>query len=280
MSRNRERNRQQTQSQQDTQETFQSSTESTNLNEKVEILSTTTPPQQFEPGVDSDAVAKIADELETERASASAAFEAEAKAALDGIATAPRLPVSEQLADLYNQAAADLRAEAQAQPVEIPIGQVLPPAVPHDPYELPLSVSASSRLTVSELKHYIEKMSSRVRMPSEEGGALQGQLYHILVQAINTREEDFDVVFGLVTKMIRDNLEGVFSMTNVHRYTPYITLPSKTVAHFRYLVSVLTAMVDPTLRGPAARQTNLDQAFRTHNIKEAARQRVLNFFNL
>jgi hypothetical protein len=170
-------------------------------------------------------------------------------------------------------------AATPTEPVVIAKQTVLPPAIPVDPYQLPLSCSAGSRLTVQELREYVEKMSSRVRMPAAEGGQVQSGLYHILIQAINTRAEDFDATFGTVMRVIRDNLPGVFSMENMHRYTPHATLPSKTMAHFRYLLSVLTGLADPALRNETARQTSLEKAFRSMNIKEEARQRVLNFFN-
>jgi hypothetical protein len=166
------------------------------------------------------------------------------------------------------------------EPVAIPVGQVLPtPVIKVDPYQLPLSCSAGSRLTIEELKDYIRVMSAKVALPAAQGGQAQSQLYHILIQAINARAEDFDATFGLTIRLIRDNLSGVFSMEDMHRYTPHATLPAKTMAHFRYLLSVLTALADPALQAEGRRQTNLDKAFRTINIKEDARQRVLNFFN-
>jgi hypothetical protein len=170
-------------------------------------------------------------------------------------------------------------AVAPAEPVVIAKQTVQPLTIPVDPYQLPLSCSAGSRLTVQELREYVEKMSSRVRMPAVEGGQVQSGLYHILIQAINTRAEDFDATFGTVMRIVRDNLPTVFSMENMHRYTPYATLPSKSMAHFRYLLSVLTGLADPSLRNETARQTSLEKAFRSMNIKEEARQRVLNFFN-
>lgn len=166
-------------------------------------------------------------------------------------------------------------------PVEIPAATTINrPPVPHDPFELPLSCSTASRVTIQELKEYVTTMSGKNRLTPAVGGQAQSHLYHTLLQAINTPADDFDAVFGLSMKIIRANLSGVFSDVNVHRYTPHITLPAKLAAHFRYLISILTTLADPSLRQIAQRQINLDQAFRTSNIPEAARQRVLNFFNL
>jgi hypothetical protein len=171
-------------------------------------------------------------------------------------------------------------AAAPQEPVVIPAGRVLPPATLDDVDQLPLSCSPSSRLVIEELKHYIEKMSARVRMPVEEGGQMQMNLYHTLVQAINSKAEDFDAVFGLTMKLIRDNLKGAFSDENMHRYTPHVTMPSQRVAHFRHLLSTLTALADPASRQIALRQVNLAQTFHRAPIREDARQRVLNYFNV
>jgi polyhydroxyalkanoate synthesis regulator phasin len=173
-----------------------------------------------------------------------------------------------------------LQAGARKEPVEIPTGQVQPPAIPVDPYQLPLSASSSARLTIEELKDYIAKMSSAGRLSPDQGGQAQAHLYHTLVQAINTRAEDFEATFGLTMRLIRENLNGVFSFENMHRYTPHATLPGNKMAHFRYLLSALTALADPALRNQALRQTNMDKAFRVHGVKEDARQRVLNFFHV
>ena len=157
----------------------------------------------------------------------------------------------------------------------------LTPPVPNEPFELPLSASASARLTITEMKDYIAKMSSPSRMAPEVGGQVQAGLYHILIQAINTRAEEFDVVFGLVMKLIRANLNGVFSDTRVHRYTPHVTLPSTQAMSLRYLVNALTALADPSpaARTLAKRQINIEQALGSRQIKEESRQRVLAFFN-
>jgi hypothetical protein len=179
------------------------------------------------------------------------------------------IPADFDVKDLYTQAA-----------VEIKAGQVQPPAIPVDPHQLPLSASASARLTIEELKDYIAKMSSAGRLSPDQGGQAQAHLYHTLVQAINTRAEDFEATFGLTMRLIRENLNGVFSFENMHRYTPHATLPGNKMAHFRYLLSALTALADPALRSQALRQTNMDKAFRVHGVKEDARQRVLNFFHV
>jgi len=205
------------------------------------------------------------------------------------VKTAPVDPVTKGQVVDAEAAVANIRAAQEVlkevvvetkPPVEIPLGFAQPTPVMVDPHQLPLSASASSRLTIEELKDYIAKMSSRVRISTEQGGQVQSHLYHTLIQAINTRPEDFDVTFGLAMRLIRENLSGVFSMENVHRYTPHATLPAKSMAHFRYLLSVLTGLADPSLRNESLRQTNLDKAFRSFNIKEEARQRVLNFFNV
>lgn len=228
-------------------------TESANIAEKIEVIQAATP---------------TSSELQ----------EAHLNSVIDDVTDALAVEPPVSTAALYNAVAQEI---VEQKPVEIPVGQVLtPPPAPVDPYQLPLSVSASSRLTVDELKDYISKMSSKLRMTTADGGQVQSNLYHILIQAINTRAEDFDVTFGLAMKLIRDNLKGVFSMENMHRYTPYATLPAKTMAHFRYLLSVLTALADPSIAREAMRQTNLDRAFRSPGIKEEARQRVLNYFNV
>jgi hypothetical protein len=157
------------------------------------------------------------------------------------------------------------------------------PVFPASAYELPLGASGPAKMTILELKDYIEKMSSKVRMDHDTGGQIQGMLYHILIQAINTKAEEFDMVFGMVMKLIRDNMgpKGVFADENIHRFTPHVTLPSASAQHLRYLVNVLTALADPTalVRAAAKRQINIEQALSGKQIKEEARQRVLAYFN-
>jgi hypothetical protein len=166
------------------------------------------------------------------------------------------------------------------EPVTIPAGMAKVPPMPVDRFQLPLSCSPSSQLAIHELKDYIEAMSAKVTMPSERGGQVQMNLYYTLLQIINTRAEDFDAVFGLAMQLIQANLKGVFSDENIHRYTPHVVMPSKTIAHFRYLLSALTALAAPQSRQLALRHVNLAQAFQNPRIKEESRQRVLNYFNV
>lgn len=178
------------------------------------------------------------------------------------------------------------RPQASAAPAKpaqaaAPAPVVTAPRVPSDEFELPLSASGSARLVIQELKEYISKMSSKVRMTPADGGQVQTMLYHILLQVINTKAEEFDMVFGLTMKLIRANLNGAFSDTAVHRYTPHVSLPAAQAATLRYLVNVLTALADPTAeaRKIAMRQVNIEQALNSRVIKEEARQRVMAFFN-
>ncbi len=192
--------------------------------------------------------------------------------------------VGDELAEQIYGASAVLKEEPveapkAQEPVAIPAGQILPPAAINDVDQLPLSCSATSNLSIEELKHYIEKMNAKVRMPTDEGGQMQMNLYFTLVQIINSTAEDFEAVFGLAMKLIRDNLKGVFSDENMHRYTPHVSMPSQRVMHFRQLLSALTTLAVPETRNLAIRH-NLANAFGRAPIREDARQRVLNFFNI
>jgi hypothetical protein len=189
-------------------------------------------------------------------------------------------------ADTSTDAVAEQPAEPVAEaapapaPVEIPVGFAKALPVLDDPYQLPLSCAPASQIVIQELKDYIAAMSAKIRMPNDQGGQIQMNLYHTLMQIINTRPEDFDAVFSLAMKLIHDNLKGVFSDENMHRYTPHVSMPSKLMAHFRYLLSALTALAAPQTRQLALRQVNLAQAFQHPRIKEDARQRVFNYFNV
>jgi hypothetical protein len=157
------------------------------------------------------------------------------------------------------------------------VTQVAPPVV-SDPYQLSLGCSPAAHLTIAELKHYIEQMSARFRMANEEGGRVQSGLYHTLMQLLKTRAEDFDEVFTLALRIIKDNQTGVFSDANVHRYTPYVTMPSNKIAHMRHLINAMTALADPAIRKEAKRVTNTELAFPVQHLKEEERQRVLGHF--
>lgn len=161
-----------------------------------------------------------------------------------------------------------------------PLGSAVTEA-PSDAFELPLSASAAARMTITELKDYVSRMSSRVKLANTEGGQLQSMLYHILIQAINTPAEEFETVFGLTMKIIRANLDGAFNEINVHRYTPHVSLNATQAGQLRYLVNALIALAEPApeTRKIAMRQINIEQALAARVIKEEARQRVLTFFN-
>lgn len=201
----------------------------------------------------------------------------DAAVAAKAAAEAPKEEVKEEPA---KEAPAPV-VEKTPEVVVPPVTATPAPTAPTSEFELPLGVSASSRLVITELKDYIEKMSTKARLSAAEGGQVQTMLHHILIQAINTKAEEFETVFGMVMKLIRANLKGAFSDASVHRYTPHVALPPVQAATLRYLVNALVALADPSpaVRQIAKRQINIEQALGSRQIKEDARQRVLAFFN-
>lgn len=195
-----------------------------------------------------------------------------------------REPVPEDKGPGTDQPAADVKAEdpvATPAPTDAPVVIPTPvaptsvPPVPKDDRQLSLGCSPATRLTIDELKYYVEQMSGRVRLPNDEGGRIQSNLYHTLQQLVHTPTEDFTEAFGLGLRIIKDNLRGVFSEINIHRYTPYVNLPAAKAGHMRHLINALTALADPSIRKEALRVVNVDLAFPTKHVKEEARQRVL-----
>lgn len=175
------------------------------------------------------------------------------------------------------QAAAVIEAPAPVVPA--PVEVISQPPALTDEYQLPLSASPSSRLIITELKDYIIAMNAPYQPAAETGGGLQTNLYHTLIQAINTPAEDFEAVFTLVLKIIHDQADAAFSDVNVHRFTPHVRLSPAQSNQMRLLINTLTAMANPATRATAQRSINLEQALAARQIKEDARQRVMNFFN-
>lgn len=176
--------------------------------------------------------------------------------------------------------AAVAEPKVETPPAPAPVVATAPP-VPHEPSALPLGVSALAKISIAELKDYIEAASAKARPHDAKAGALQMGLHQTIIQLINVDADSFQATWKLAMSLIRENLSGCFATENVHRFTPFMALPPAQANSFRMLVNALTALADPSepARAIAKNQINIELALSNTKIKEESRQRVMAYFN-
>lgn len=172
-----------------------------------------------------------------------------------------------------------------AEPAPVPVieqVQEAAPAVDHSAFEKKLakalqSGTAGEKLVISYFQAYIDAMAPGKILDAKKGATNQQSLWRGILTAINN-EADFDKCFSLMIAFVREHRKGAFADTHAFRFTEQMSIGVEQIKAFQTVVSIFQIAAGLKDKKDIRKQVDLNKAM-TAVFTEAARQRVINFFN-
>lgn len=127
---------------------------------------------------------------------------------------------------------------------------------------------------------YCEAMNPKKSMSAAEAARHQVGLYRTIVNILNNSGEQFSKAYATLLKLFNTHKDGALGTRAVYRAADVVPLNADERATFHALLDLLILTADPQSRKTALRQVDLNKTFRTKNLNEQTKQRVMNFYNL
>lgn len=211
-------------------------------------------------------------------------FQTQPKADSDAV-----VPTSQPVIDSVVQAVT-LPPEVKAKSVEaiatgssgvvVMQSEVAPPRSNFLPPEVKVEKAVMTGVIEYALAQYVQKMKPGVPMTPEEGAVQQRLLWKTLQNLLEkTPEEDFQQAFNTALKIFKEFENGAFGDQYVMRFMSDVHLDRDEIYAFQAIINLMKKTADKATRSQMLKQVDLSRSL-SRTFTEAARQRVLSFFNV
>lgn len=142
-----------------------------------------------------------------------------------------------------------------------------------------LPISVNSKIALQNVTDYLINMKPRKPVFPDEGARHQVGLFRAIMAIINGQEDDFQVAFNTLLKIIHDNRDGAFHETCVFRFFEHMALPENDRRAFQRLLNLVKLTADPKSRSLVMSQIDMASTLE-HAVSDHGRNKVLAFFGL
>lgn len=131
---------------------------------------------------------------------------------------------------------------------------------------------------IEGIKAYMASMVPGKIMTSVDGARNQALLFRTLQSAINGVQDDFQLLFATILKIMDENSNGIFGGRYIFRFTENLALNADDRQGFLRILNLMMTGAAVKGRAEAMKQVDFHRSLQ-YSLTDEGKQRILAFFN-
>lgn len=131
---------------------------------------------------------------------------------------------------------------------------------------------------IETILKYLVDMAPGKMIAEADGARCQATLFRALQTAINLVEQDFQLLFATILKIVDEHSKGCFGIRHAYRFSDVLTMSTSDRHGFARILNLMSTAAPVAGRNNAMKQVDMIRSLE-YGFTEAGKRRVLTFFN-